>query len=298
MVTGRKCFQLSGVTSSALADDRWGVSMADPTRFHGLRVLVTGAGRGIGFSIAEAYLAEGAEVVGVDRDIASCEALERLSTKIRAEQLDIAQLNEESADDLVSRLPEVDIIVHNVGAASSSSFMGANVSAVRETFESNLFGPWLLTRTFVESWSERPHGKSIVFVSSLHAHKIRMVPDYSCSKAAVEMLVSELCVELGPRGIRVNAVEPGAIDTWSDPSRDDHRMHVEASARLVPLRRLGTARDVAFQVLNLSDPVAAAYVTGSVLRVDGGLAHYNWLLQLYGSAAAENARVEELFSDR
>ena len=100
------------------------------------------------------------------------------------------------------------------------------------------------------------------------------------------MLVKELAVELAPFGIRVNAISPGAINTASDvvvagqprPNR---------TADLIPLRRLGTAEDIAQQAVLLLNDRISSYITGANLRVDGGLALYNWLLELHGSAANE-----------
>jgi NAD(P)-dependent dehydrogenase (short-subunit alcohol dehydrogenase family) len=125
---------------------------------------------------------------------------------------------------------------------------------------------------------------SIVFTLSLHARRVRLCPDYSVAKAGLVMLVAELANELGPFGIRVNGVSPGAIDTWSDgiPEPDELRARSEA---LIPLRRLGTADDIARVVEFLSDPAASGYMTGANVVVDGGLDQFNWLHHLYGGSA-------------
>jgi len=105
------------------------------------------------------------------------------------------------------------------------------------------------------------------------------------------MLMKELAAELGPYGIRVNAVSPGAIDTVSDRIRDAEE-HIEESRALVPLRRLGEPGDVAKVVEFLLDPDRSGYITGADVAVDGGLDQFNWLHHRYGSAAAEQARVD------
>jgi NAD(P)-dependent dehydrogenase (short-subunit alcohol dehydrogenase family) len=102
------------------------------------------------------------------------------------------------------------------------------------------------------------------------------------------MLMREMAVELAPRGIRVNAVSPGAIDTGRGPAVDGegHRMAVEA---MIPARRQGTPRDVVQVITWLCSP-EAAYVTGADIPVDGDLFHYNWLHHLYGDAPTERNR--------
>ena len=264
-------------------------------RYEGARVLVTGAARGIGLAIARAYLSEGAHVVVVDSDMGALTAAfetESLTTCIAAGVGSSALFNQ------LSEEPEIDVLINNVGISSDMSFTDSSMDQVRNTFDTNVFGPWELTRSVVDRWLRAPgHIRNVVFISSLHAEKVRMVPDYSCTKAAIEMLVKELAVELGPHGIRVNAVEPGAIDTWSKAGRSDHDAHIRASSEQIPLRRLGQATEVARQVVHLSDNEVSAYVTGAILRVDGGLSHYNWLHTLYGSAAVERVKVEQLFED-
>ncbi|MFI8347935.1 SDR family NAD(P)-dependent oxidoreductase [Streptomyces sp. NPDC085596] len=257
----------------------------DGGRFGGKRVLVTGAGHGIGLAIARAFLDEGATVCAVDVSRENLTA--GLGGEERAEPVcaDVAADPRGLAARLLAGGP-VDVVVNNVGVRSGKSFLEMEPEDLRTTYAANIEGPWFLTRDLVRRWVESGRPGSVVFVLSLHAEAVRMNPDYSTSKAALTMLVKELAVELGPHGVRVNAVAPGAIDTWSNDS-ERSRAHVERSSRAVPLGRLGTAGDVAHWVLALSDDRRAGYMTGSVITVDGGLRLHNWLLDLYADAADE-----------
>lgn len=254
-------------------------------RFRGMRVVVTGAGHGIGLAVARCFLREGATVCAVD---VSEESLTAQLGGTEGAQLVCADVGSDPQG-LAARLlagGAVDIVVNNVAVRSGKSFLEIEPEDLRRTYATNIEGPWFLTRDVVRRWLTAGRRGSIVFVLSLHSDAIRMNPDYSSSKAALAMLVKELAVELGPHGVRVNAVAPGAIDTWSNGS-ERSRAHVERSSRPVPLGRLGTVEDVAHWVLALSDERLAAYMTGSVITVDGGLGLHNWLLDLYADAADE-----------
>src|SRR5207237_9231237 len=113
-----------------------------------------------------------------------------------------------------------------------------------KVFRTNLRGPWFLTRDLVAELVRSRRRGNLVFVSSLHDHRIRGNPHYSASKAAITMLVRELAYELAPRGIRVNAVSPGWVPHEGD--KLDKR-----AVRLIPLGRPGSPADVANIVMVL-----------------------------------------------
>jgi 3-oxoacyl-[acyl-carrier protein] reductase len=172
------------------------------------------------------------------------------------------------------------LIVHNVGITAGRPFLALEPDAFDRTFAANLRTPWFLTRRLVEPLIETERRGSILFISSLHSRFVRMAPDYSASKAAVVMLMRELSHELGPVGVRVNAISPGAIDTWSEvaPESPEHRGRTEA---LIPLGRLGVAQDIAPIALALLDDEVSGYVTGADVVLDGGLSAHNWLHSLF-----------------
>jgi NAD(P)-dependent dehydrogenase (short-subunit alcohol dehydrogenase family) len=111
----------------------------------------------------------------------------------------------------------------------------------------------------------------ILFITSLHAHTPRNLPHYSATKAGQTMLVKELARALGPAGIRVNAIAPGAIPGGG------FNADIAAFDKMIPLRRTGTPDDIAATAVALLCDRFSAYVTGTTVAVDGGLDLYNWI---------------------
>jgi Dehydrogenases with different specificities (related to short-chain alcohol dehydrogenases) len=252
--------------------------------------VVTGAAHGIGLAVAEKFLDGGLRVVAVDKDGSE---LRRVLGGTHAELVehDLAVQAGELAAKVLTLVGHCPVIINNVGVMDGRSFLDLPSEALDLTWRTNVAGPWEFTRILTKDLIATGLGGSVVFNLSLHADRVRMCPDYSASKAALRMLVAELASELGPYGIRVNAVSPGVIDTWSDrvPDAPGHRAESE---RLVALGRLGTATDVASAVAFLCDEQEARYITGADLKVDGGLDQFNWLHHLYGTAEAERERTE------
>jgi NAD(P)-dependent dehydrogenase (short-subunit alcohol dehydrogenase family) len=251
--------------------------------------IVTGAAHGIGLAIAQRIGAAGARVVAVDID-----ADELASAPLPR---DAVRLVKDLADDPVPWVTEIGrtvgtptLLAANAAVMDGRGFLDLPMAAVEHSIRTNLLGTWALTRAVTVPMAEQGLTGAVVFTLSLHTQRVRMCPDYSTSKAGLLMLMKELAAELGPYGIRVNAVSPGVIDTWSDRIRDAQE-HVEQSRALVPLRRLGEPEDVAKVTEFLLDADRSGYITGADIPVDGGLDQFNWLHHRYGSAAAEQARV-------
>jgi NAD(P)-dependent dehydrogenase (short-subunit alcohol dehydrogenase family) len=114
----------------------------------------------------------------------------------------------------------------------------------------------------------------MLFITSLHAETPRNLPHYSAAKAGQTMLVKELARALGPHGIRVNAIAPGAIPGGGF---DAKAAGLDRLAKCTSLRRLGTPEDVAGMAVALLSDRFSAYVTGTTVVVDGGLALHNWI---------------------
>jgi NAD(P)-dependent dehydrogenase (short-subunit alcohol dehydrogenase family) len=247
--------------------------------------IVTGAARGIGLAVTWTLTEQGFVVVATDADDEGLAAA-ALPTSAKRAVFDLSGNPDTWLTTIKHEMGTPAVLVNNAAHMDGRSFLELPMDAVRRSLDVTLFGTWALTRSVVQQMIEDGQRGSVVFNLSLHTSRVRMCPDYSVAKAGLSMLVKELASELGPFGIRVNAVSPGAIDTWSDrvPDASVRRARSEA---LVPLGRLGAADDVAKAIAFLADDEASGYVTGADLRVDGGLDQYNWLHHLYGTAEAE-----------
>jgi len=222
--------------------------------------LVTGAGRGIGRGMAQALRDEGARVLGVD-----------------LQDADLAfDLRNQKIDDLVrtatSRLGRVSIFVHCASPRRQESQTALQVTEAewREMLEVNLNAGFLLAQSLGKHMVEQKIRGRILFMTSLHACSPRNLPHYSASKAGQTMVVRELARALGPSGIRVNAIAPGAIPGGGFQAPP-------GMVEKIPLRRFGTPADVAAMAVAVLSERFGAYVTGTTVAVDGGMALYNWI---------------------
>jgi NAD(P)-dependent dehydrogenase (short-subunit alcohol dehydrogenase family) len=219
--------------------------------------LVTGAGNGIGRGIADALEQEGAKVLRADLAEAD------LSRPEGAVQL---------AEEAIRKLGKVSIYVHCASPRRQESQTALNVSYEqwREMLAVNLDAAFLISQKISRHMIAQGVKGRILLVSSLHAESPRNLPHYSAAKAGQVMLVKELARALGPHGIRVNAIAPGAIPGGgfqAPPSMLER----------IPLRRFGTPADVASMAVAVLSERFGAYVTGSTVVVDGGMALHNWI---------------------
>lgn len=241
----------------------------------GRRAIVTGAARGIGLGIATVLHELGVAVVGVDHD---ADALAQVASRgvLTAATADLAAVDTAAlGSELCREHGPVDFLVNNVGVDTPHGFAEVEKADYDRVFSTNLRGPWFLTKAVTAHIAADGRRGAVVFISSLHDHFIRTRPHYSASKAAVAMLVKELAQELGPSGIRVNAVSPGVVLSASvtraaTPEED------ERDRQLIPLQRIGRPEDVGRVVAMLLDDDWCGYVTGANVPVDGGLGVHSW----------------------
>ncbi len=229
------------------------------------KVIVTGAQSGIGRAVSEAVLASGGQVLGIDRTAGAWDASG--FTSRTADITDAEQVTRvfEEAESLLGRSP--DAVVHCAGIYRHSAIESTSLDEWNLSMTVNSTGSFLVSRAASRVMKS---GAIVLLTSVAYARGDRLEPStpYSASKGAVVSLTQQLAAELGPRGIRVNAVAPGVIHTPMTTIVEN----AEATAALedrLPLQRLGEADEVAAACLYLASG-AASYITGTVLPVDGG----------------------------
>ena len=230
------------------------------------RAIVTGAARGIGAAISQALARQGFEVVGIDHQWPAGRA-----AGANERTVDLADLDaiEEFARSLTDEPGVLSILVNNAALTVRGPLAELAASDIARIVRVDLEASLHLCRLLIPSMGP---GSSIINVTSVRASRgFANDAPYIAAKGAMESLTRALAVELGPAGIRVNAVAPGIIET--DMNRTT-LAQAEVRERLrsqVPLGRLGSPEDVARAVEFLVSP-AAEYVSGAVLPVDGGWA--------------------------
>jgi NAD(P)-dependent dehydrogenase (short-subunit alcohol dehydrogenase family) len=241
-------------------------------RFQEKKVLVTGAGHGIGLAVSRAFVGEGARVAVNDiNPTRVAAAVEQLGSQCCGVAGDVADA--EDARSVVSRadaeLGGLDIVISNAGVFPSHAFLEMDISDWDRVMAINIRGTFLICQTAARLMVKQKNEGAIVTISSGSARFARIGSAHYCaSKAAVVMLTRVMALELAPYRIRVNSVSPGIIDVpGGQPLSDTYKA---AMTRMVPWGRMGNPEDVASVVLLASDP-AAEYMTGQVIPVDGGL---------------------------
>ena len=244
--------------------------------------LITGAASGIGRGIAIAIAREGARVVLSDIDAQRGEeaaaALRREGSDANFIGADLAAPDGAGAllKDIFGKVGTPSLFVH---AASPRRLEADNILDVSaETWDRmlsvNLRSGFLLAREIGRRMIADGVRGRMLFVTSLHADSPRNLPHYSAAKAGQTMVVKELARALGPHGIRVNAIAPGAVPGGGF---DASGAGIERLIRCTSLRRLGTPEDIAGTALALLVDRFSAYVTGTTVVVDGGMALHNWI---------------------
>lgn len=240
--------------------------------------IVTGASQGIGQGIAKRLGCEGAKVI-VDY-IGTPEGAEETERAIREAggegeivQADVTR--EDEIQKLVeaawSRFGSADILVNNAGMEKKSDFWDTPEAEFDKVMAVNLRGPFFLTQAFVRRLRDAKRPGRIVNISSVHEDMaFPGFTTYCCSKGGMRMMMRNLAVELGPLGITVNNVAPGAIQTPINKALLQDKPKLDALLHNIPMGRLGTPEDVAGLVAYLASD-DAAYVSGSTYVIDGGL---------------------------
>ena len=241
----------------------------------GRRAVVTGGSRGIGAATARLLAAAGADVVvgyrtrahDAERVVAAIAERGRRATAFAADLGDEADA-ERFVDAARAFLGGIDIFVGNAGIwpAEDVALEAMGADRWRRTVRENVDAMFYSTAAAVRAMSD---GGRIVLVSSTAGQRGEAFhADYAASKGAMISLVKSLCIELAPRGITVNSVAPGWVDTEMTAGvlQGDYR---ERAARAIPVGRIATADDIAGPIAFLCSPLAR-HVTGEILNVNGG----------------------------
>lgn len=237
--------------------------------------LVTGGSRGIGRAIVQAFAAEGAKVALVYRG--SREAAETLVAEINGKGGKAIALQADVADAasvqacvaaVEKELGPIHILVNNAGVIEDDLFVRMKPEAWNKVVQTNLGGVFNFSHAVAFGMMQRRAGR-IINMSSVVAEHVNMgQTNYAASKGAINSFTRALAVELAKRGVTVNAIAPGFIET--DMSAAVRNKAGDRIAKFIPMRRIGTPEDIARVAVFLAS-ADSAYITGQVLTVDGGL---------------------------
>jgi 3-oxoacyl-[acyl-carrier protein] reductase len=241
-------------------------------KLEGKTALVTGGSRGIGAAIAKRLAADGARVAityskGADVAASVVKAIEAAGGKAVAIQADATDPKavQAAVDKTVSALGRLDVLVNNAGTAIPKKFEETTLQELDQVINLNIRGVFVTTQAALKQMN---NGGRIISIGSCVGERMMtpgLVP-YSATKSAIRMFTQGLSREVGDRGITVNNVQPGPIDTDLNPAAGEWAVPQKAATAL---NRYGKVEEVAALVAFIASP-EASYITGANLTVDGG----------------------------
>jgi glucose 1-dehydrogenase len=247
-------------------------------RLLGRKALVTGSSKGIGHGIAIRLAQEGADVAvnynsdpqGAEDALTEIRALGRRGASIRANLGDVADVQRLVAES-AEALGGLDVLVNNAGIEKRAAFWDVTERDFDAVLDVNLKGVFFATQAFVRQCLSAKRPGKVINVSSVHEEMaFPNFAAYCASKGGVRMLTRTLAVELGPVGITINSIAPGAIETPINRQLLNDPVKLASLVGQIPLARLGKPADVAGLAVFLASG-DSDYVTGTTYVVDGGL---------------------------
>ena len=241
--------------------------------FEGQAALITGAGRGIGKTIALKLAVSGADTILVDMSPEMDDVrkeIEGMNRKCLTFQVDVTDLEAiyTMVNNIIEELGEIHILVNNAGITQDNLFMRMKPEQWSKVIDVNLNGVFNVTKAVIRSMVKQRYGKIINISSVVGFSGNPGQVNYSSTKSALVGFTKSLAREVGTRGVTVNAVAPGFIDTAMTQALNESQQ--EAILQQIPLGRMGDAGDIANAVAFLASK-EASYITGTVLHVNGGM---------------------------
>lgn len=242
-------------------------------------VIITGGARGLGFGMAKGLGEAGATIIIADYDIEGSEKavseLKSIGIKARAFKLDVTdrEVCEKTVNKVIEKFGKIDVLINNAGINCHVKFEDMTDEEWHRVLAVNLGGVFNMCQ-FVGKQMLKQQKGSIINIASMNgivATYPQTISSYNTSKAGVIMLTKSLAIEWAEKGIRVNAIAPGFVETeltkkkWHDPNSE----FVKSMLIRVPMRRRGTIDEIAPLALFLASE-ASSYATGAVYVIDGG----------------------------
>jgi len=250
---------------------------------HNKNAVITGASDGIGLGIARSFAENGANVILVGRN---AEKLQKAKAEITTHgtivhtlpaDLSISDEIRSVSEQIMSLFPSIDVLVNNAGMGRFVPFSETDETTLDDHLNLNVKAPYLLTQQLLSSLIETKG--NVVNISSYFANRMlqgRTTTAYSLTKGAVNSFTKSLAFELGPFGIRVNAIAPGSTETpllnrnlQNMPEEKQHEFR-QMVKNIYPLGRIGSTEDIGNATTFLASD-QAKWITGAILNVDGGL---------------------------
>ncbi|ARV57297.1 sugar dehydrogenase [Nostocales cyanobacterium HT-58-2] len=247
-------------------------------KLEGKVALVTGSSQGIGQAIAVHLAQSGANIIidyrshpeGAQETLSKVQATGSKGYIVKADLGVVSEIRQLIAEG-IEQFGQIDILVNNAGIEKHASFWDVTEADYDSVVNVNLKGVFFATQAFVQHLIETKRTGKIINISSVHEElPFPHFTSYCASKGGLKMMMRNLAVELGPLGITINNIAPGAIETPINKSLLNNPEKLGALLKNIPLGRLGQPEDVASLVTFLASP-DSSYITGTTFFVDGGL---------------------------